>query len=96
MILSNSEPDEQILFSLYKTISKDSKDKLKLKNTNKENKTIEEKNIDLISNDPLSNVSNTPYGNNGTQSILIFNSDFDCMWYSSLIIRFIIFYKLAF
>ena len=71
MILSNSEPEEQILFSLYKTISKDSKDKLKLKNTNNEIKTIEEKNIDLISNDPLSNVSNTPYGNNGTQSILI-------------------------
>ena len=36
MILSNSEPEEQILFSLYKTISKDSKDKLKLKNTNNE------------------------------------------------------------
>lgn len=71
MILSNSEPEEQILFSLYKTISKDSKDKLKLKNTNNEIKTIEEKKIDLISNDHLSNESNTPYGNNGTQSILI-------------------------
>lgn len=71
MILSNSEPEEQILFSLYKTISKDSKDKLKLKNTNNEIKTIEENKIDLISNDPLSNESNTPYGNNGTQSILI-------------------------
>ena len=33
---NDSEPEEQILFSLYKTISKDSKDKLKLKNTNNE------------------------------------------------------------
>lgn len=72
MILSNSEPEEQILFSLYKTIPKILKDKLKLKYSNNEIKKIEEKNlVDLISNDPLSNESTTPFGHKGTQSILI-------------------------
>lgn len=76
MILSKSEPEEQVLFSLYKTIPKNSKENLKLKGENKqiENHEIilnEDNNnkINTISNDPLS----TPLGssNNNTQSILI-------------------------
>jgi hypothetical protein len=76
MILSKSEPEEQVLFSLYKTIPKNSKENLKLKGENKQkdnNKIIlnEDNNnkINTISNDPLS----TPLGssNNNTQSILI-------------------------
>ena len=76
MILSSSEPEEQVLFSLYKTIPKNSKENLKLKEENKEiqnNEIIlnEDNNnkINIISNDPLS----TPLGssNNNTQSILI-------------------------
>lgn len=76
MILSSSEPEEQVLFSLYKTIPKNSKENLKLKEENKQiqnNEIIlnEDNNnkINIISNDPLS----TPLGssNNNTQSILI-------------------------
>ena len=76
MILSKSEPEEQVLFSLYKTIPKNSKENLKLKEENKQiqnNEIIlnEDNNnkINIISNDPLS----TPLGssNNNTQSILI-------------------------
>ena len=76
MILSSSEPEEQVLFSLYKTIPKNSKENLKLKEENKQinnNEIIlnEDNNnkINTISNDPLS----TPLGssNNNTQSILI-------------------------
>ena len=76
MILSSSEPEEQVLFSLYKTIPKNSKENLKLKGENKQkdnNEIIlnEDNNnkINIISNDPLS----TPLGssNNNTQSILI-------------------------
>ena len=76
MILSKSEPEEQVLFSLYKTIPKNSKENLKLKGENKQkdnNEIIlnEDNNnkINTISNDPLS----TPLGssNNNTQSILI-------------------------
>ena len=36
MILSSSEPEEQVLFSLYKTIPKNSKENLKLKEENKQ------------------------------------------------------------
>ena len=76
MILSSSEPEEQVLFSLYKTIPKNSKENLQLKEENKQinnNEIIlnEDNNnkINIISNDPLS----TPLGssNNNTQSILI-------------------------
>ena len=75
MILSSSEPEEQVLFSLYKTIPKNSKENLKLKEENKQiqnNEIIlnEDNNnkINIISNDPLS----TPLGSsNNTQSILI-------------------------
>ena len=76
MILSKSEPEEQVLFSLYKTIPKNSKENLKLKGENKQkdnNEIILNENnnnkINTISNDPLS----TPLGssNNNTQSILI-------------------------
>ena len=76
MILSSSEPEEQVLFSLYKTIPKNSKENLKLKEENKQiqnNEIIlnEDNNnkINTISNDPLS----TPLGssNNNAQSILI-------------------------
>ena len=76
MILSSSEPEEQVLFSLYKTIPKNSKENLQLKKENKQinnNEIIlnEDNNnkINTISNDPLS----TPLGssNNNTQSILI-------------------------
>ena len=76
MILSSSEPEEQVLFSLYKTIPKNSKENLKQKEENKQiqnNEIIlnEDNNnkINIISNDPLS----TPLGssNNNTQSILI-------------------------
>ena len=75
MILSSSEPEEQVLFSLYKTIPKNSKENLKIKEENKQiqnNEIIlnEENNnkINTISNDPLS----TPLGSsNNTQSILI-------------------------
>ena len=71
MILSNNEPEEQILFSLYKTISKDSMDNLKLKSPNKTLVNIQENKIDLISDDPLSDKINTPFGNNKIHSGLI-------------------------
>ena len=76
MILSSSEPEEQVLFSLYKTIPKNSKENLKLKEENKQINNNEiilnegnNNKINIISNDPLS----TPLGssNNNTQSILI-------------------------
>ena len=76
MILSSSEPEEQVLFSLYKTIPKNSKENLKLKEENKQIQNNEiilnegnNNKINIISNDPLS----TPLGssNNNTQSILI-------------------------
>ena len=71
MILSNNEPEEQILFSLYKTISKDSMDNLKLKSPNKKLVNIQENKIDLISDDPLSDKMHTPFGNNKILSGLI-------------------------
>ena len=76
LILSESEPEEQVLFSLYKTISKNPKDKTKPKEEKTEIKNNEiilnedNKNnkINAISNDPLS----TSIGNtNNSQSILI-------------------------
>lgn len=60
MILSKSEPEEQVLFSLYKTISKESNENIKFKKA--------------ISNDPLSEeiiVPSIEYNEDNTQSILI-------------------------
>jgi len=78
MILSSSEPEEQILFSLYKTVNKKSKDKIKLKDSNNDIKSNEiilkddfkENQINIVSNDPLSGGMNTPIGKN-IQSQLI-------------------------
>ena len=71
MILSNSEPEEQILFSLYKTISKNSMDNLKLNSSNNLLVDIQENKIDLISDDPLSDKTNISYENNESRSGLI-------------------------
>ena len=78
MILSSSEPEGQILFSLYKTVNKKSKDKIKLKDSNNDIKSNEiilkddfkENQINIVSNDPLSGGMNTPIGKN-IQSQLI-------------------------
>ena len=70
MILSNNEPEEQILFSLYKTIPKNYMDNLKLKR-NKILVDINENKIDLISDDPLSDKTNISFGNTETRSGLI-------------------------
>ena len=69
MILSNSEPEEQILFSLYKTISKNSMDNLNSSNNLLVN--IQENKIDLISDDPLSDKTNISFENNESQTGLI-------------------------
>ena len=69
MILSNSEPEEQILFSLYKTISKNSMDNLNSSNNLLVN--IQENKIDLISDDPLSDKTNISFENNESRSGLI-------------------------
>ena len=71
MILSNSEPEEQILFSLYKTISKNSMDNLKLNSSNNLLVDIQENKIDLISDDPLSDKTNISFENNESRSGLI-------------------------
>ena len=71
MILSNSEPEEQILFSLYKTISKNSMDNLKLNSSNNLLVNIQENKIDLISDDPLSDKTNISFENNESQTGLI-------------------------
>ena len=70
MILSNNDPEEQILFSLYKTIPKNYMDNLKLKR-NKILVDINENKIDLISDDPLSDKTNISFGNTETRSGLI-------------------------
>ena len=81
MILSSNEPEEQVLFSLYKTVPKRFKDNIKLKSKNKDNKineTIINENtkdsdikVNKLSNDPLSASIN----NNQTQNLLIQTND---------------------
>jgi len=68
MILSNNEPEEQILFSLYKTISKNPMDNLKLNSSNNLLDNIQENKIDLISDDPLSDKTNISFENNESQT----------------------------
>ena len=82
MILSSNEPEEQVLFSLYKTVPKRFKDNIKLKSKNKDNKineTIINENtkdsdikVNKLSNDPLSASINS---NNQTQNLLIQTND---------------------
>ena len=82
MILSSNEPEEQVLFSLYKTVPKRFKDNIKLKSKNKDNKineTIINENtkdsdikVNKLSNDPLSASINN---NNQTQNLLIQTND---------------------
>ena len=82
MILSSNEPEEQVLFSLYKTVPKRFKDNIKLKSKNKDNKineTIINENtkdsdikVNKLSNDPLSVSINN---NNQTQNLLIQTND---------------------
>lgn len=79
MILSSSEPEEQVLFSLYKTVNKNFKDKIKFKDSNSEMKSNEiilkddfkENEINIVANDPLSGGMGTPLGKNNIQSQLI-------------------------
>ena len=79
MILSSSEPEEQVLFSLYKTVNKNTKDKIKFEDSNNEIKLNEiilkddfkENVINTVSNDPLSGGVNTPLGKNNIQSQFI-------------------------
>ena len=81
MMLSSNEPEEQVLFSLYKTVPKRFKDNIKLKSKNKDNKineTIINENtkdsdikVNKLSNDPLSASIN----NNQTQNLLIQTND---------------------
>lgn len=75
MIMSSSEPEEQVLFSLYKTVSKNSKEAIKLKGGNREeiktdeiilneNTNDNDIKINKTNNDPIS----TPISNNNIQN----------------------------